>query len=252
MIKKNGIRLDSTQKWGKLAGPVTSKQWKDERSAKEVAKKWHSFNSPNLPEEIEKILTNSKNFGTISKWEGEPEVKINFDSFHGPSNMDLIIHATDEFGDFVIGIEAKADEPLGNYVKDVFTDALERKIKNDASNGIKRIEQLANSLFSNREAYQTKIGELRYQLITGIAATLKVAKENNYKRALFLVQEFQTNSTSQEKLAKNKKDVDLFIKRITNGEITEINSGDIYGPIHIPAAPLFSDIPDLYFSKVIH
>lgn len=103
-----------------------------------------------VPSEIQSILTGHRDFGPLGGWQAEPEVRLRFDDFQGePRNTDLLV--CPQHGQFIIGIEAKADEPFADIVAETFTAALERKLENTNSNGIRRVEQLAGALFVKRD-----------------------------------------------------------------------------------------------------
>lgn len=232
------------------AGPKDIIHWKDHRSAKESAKSWFRDDIAKLPIEIESIIENNGNFDLITVNEVKPEALLHFDKFSGPCNMDVLVKATDKYGDFIIGIEAKADEPFSHYVKDVLSDALESKIDTPNTNKIIRIEQLTQSLFSKRRKKESKIGELRYQLLTGLAGTIAEANRHNIDRAVFLIHEFISHLTKSDKRNLNQLDLNQFIKRLTGGEIDRIEKGFLYGPIEIPGVPLFGKIPNIFIRKV--
>lgn len=249
MIKKKGVEIKSVDEWGEHAGPKEAIHWKKDRSAMESAKAWFTDNVAQTPEEIVFAISGHANFGHFSVTEVEPEALLKFDSFQGPSNMDVLVQAEDEYGKFIIGIEAKADEPFSDYIIDKLSKAMEEKIKTPNSKQLIRIEQLARSLFSKRSSEQPKVATLRYQLLTGLAGTIAEANRLKYDRAIFLIHEFNTPLTSKDKHALNQKDLNAFIYRLSNGEIKEVETGKLYGPISIPGVPLFDEIPDIYISK---
>jgi len=37
---RHGLEINTVEEWGRLAGPAAVEQWKDGRSAKELAKSW--------------------------------------------------------------------------------------------------------------------------------------------------------------------------------------------------------------------
>lgn len=250
MIKKNGHQINSVEEWGKYAGPKEDIQWKNHRSAKESAKAWFRDGIPKIPTEIKNLIENSNDFGAIKVKEVEPESLLRFDMFSGPSNMDVLVKANDKHGEFLVGIEAKADETFSSYVKDVFTNALETKFDSVNSKKVLRIEQLSQALFTKRKVSQTKIGELRYQLLTGLAGTIGEAINNGLDRAVFLIHEFVTPLTTRKKRNLNHQDLNQFIYRLTQGKFQEIENGELLGPIEIPGTPLFKTVPNLYVGKV--
>jgi len=250
MIKKNGESINSVKEWGQLAGPKDEIHWKDYRSAKETAEAWFENDKPSVPVEIKQAFEKSNHFTDLNVTKVEPEALLKFDRFSGPSNMDVLVNTKDDKGEFVIGIEAKADEPFSEYVKDKFTEALEAKFKSPNTKRIKRIEQLSTALFGNRKNRAPKVGELRYQLLTGLAGTVAKAVDEKCNRAVFLIHEFNTPLTTKENRKENQNDLNNFIHRLTNGEIKSVETGVLYGPINLPGEPLFKNPPDVFIGKV--
>lgn len=250
MIKKNNKPINSVKEWGIIAPPKEKVHWKDHRSAKEASKSWFENDKPAIPKELKQAFENSDHFTDLNVQEVEPEALLKFDKFSGPSNMDVLVHAKDDKGEFTIGIEAKADEPFSEYVKDKFSDALEVKFESPNTNRITRIEQLALALFSKKSGNSKKIGELRYQLLSGLAGTVAKAVSNKQSRAVFLVHEFDTPLTTNEKHEQNQTDLNNFVQRLSDGMIKVVQSGILHGPIRIPGKPLFDDTPDIFIGKI--
>ena len=234
-----------------MAPPKSEKQWVDGRSAKETARAWLQGGADNLPGDVEDLLRSHRDFGSVIHWTAEPEARLRFDHFRGePRNSDLAIHAEDSGGKFLIAVEAKADEPFAEKVSDALSNALERYTLNAESKGIARIQQLARALFVGRESGQSALRDLRYQLLTASAGALCEAERHGYTRSLLLIQEFVTDKTRNSKHARNAKDLDRFIYRLSSGENSSLDSGEIVGPICVPRYPLASANVDLYIGKI--
>ncbi|MEX1269484.1 MAG: hypothetical protein WEA56_10810 [Balneolaceae bacterium] len=252
MIRKKKEDLDilDLATWEKSAGPVKKKQWKKHRSAKEVAKAWLNGNNPDIPVEIKSVIEGHEDFSDITSWIAEPEYKSHFDSYDGPANLDMIVEPVDGNGKYLIGIEAKADETFGVYIKDKFTGALEIFIDNPNSRQIDRIKALAGSLFKKNTSLP-KVTDLRYQLLTGLAGTLSEAINQKVTRCIFLIHEFNTPSTKKNKRDQNQADLNDFVYRLSNGEYKIVEEGKLYGPILLHGKPLFSKAPPLYIGKAV-
>jgi hypothetical protein len=250
-IFKNGIALDSLEAWEDHAGPKSADQWVDGRSAKEAARAWIEAGVGNLPREVAAALDSHPAFGNLDNWDGEPEVKLPFDKFRGePRNSDLVVIGRDKMGPLLIAVEAKADEPFSESIRDTLSDALERKLDNSASNGIARVEQLANALFGPRRKGEPTLKNIRYQLLTACAGALCEAQRRSCGRALMLVQEFVTLKTSDKNHDRNAKDLNTFIRRISHGSVEALKAGEIVGPFDVPGAPLLIESPALFVGKV--
>lgn len=249
-IHKRGIPLGTLKAWQLHAGPKSPNQWVDGRSAKEVARAWLGAGRPRLPEEVASLLMSHPAFGAIRSWQAEPEVKLHFDEFPGePRNTDLLVEAEDQHGRFLIAVEAKADEPFGETVADTLCAALERCLENTASNGLRRLEQLALAIMGPRDAGTPALKDIRYQLITACAGALCEAERKGCPRALMLVHEFLTSETTDDNHARNAQDLGTFVKRLSRGAVSTAKSGEILGPFDVPGAPLLSRKIELFIGK---
>ena len=250
-ISKGGIALTSLEAWQTHAGPKSSDQWVNDRSAKEVARAWLETGGMNLPEEVSSALVNHEAFGPVQTWQAEPEAKLRFDNFAGePRNSDLVVHAQGPHGPFLMTVEAKADESFGETVAETLAAAVDRYLVNNRSNGITRIKQLAEALLGPRQKGDPPLKDIRYQLLTACAGTLCEAQRRGYSRALMLIQEFVTVKTSDNMHTRNADDLNTFVKRLSHGSVTAIRSGGIYGPFLVPGAPLVSAKVPLFVGKV--
>lgn len=250
-IRKQGIPLETLEAWELYAGPKSPDQWVDGRSAKEVARAWLAAGTGCLPEEVASLLASHPAFGPVRGWHAEPEVKLRFDGFPGePRNTDILIDAKDEHGPFLIAVEAKADETFDKTIAKTLCTALERKLKNSASNGIRRLEQLASAVLGARDSGAPALKDIRYQLLTACAGVLCEAERKGYSRALMLVHEFVTSKTSDKNHARNAEDLSRFITRLSRGAVTEVRSGEINGPFEVPGGPLMSRKVGLFVGKV--
>jgi len=249
-IVKKGVTIATLEDWELRGGPKSADQWVDGRSAKEAARAWIAAAPNKIPDEVHSILAGHPAFGLLDSWEAEPEVRLRFDDFAGEArNTDLLVYP--KHGRFVIGVEAKADEPFAELVSETLAAAMERKLINENSNGIRRIEQLARALFGARQGDTPSVGELRYQLLTACAGILCEAERRGCKCALMLVQEFFTDKTRDELHRRNSEDFDLFIKRLSRGHDSFIRHGEIRGPYLVPGKPLsLSSGVQLYVGKV--
>ena len=249
-IRKQNIELTSLEEWARLAGPKSPDQWVDDRSAKEVARAWLAGKGI-LPSEVSSALVGHPAFGPVFSWHAEPETKLPFDGFAGETrNTDLSVHAQDAHGEYLIAVEAKADEPFSDTVGETLENALERYLKNKNSNGVNRIQGLAQALVGARGPGDPIVSDLRYQLLTGCAGALCEASRHDYKRALFLVHEFVTSRTENENLRRNAADLDLFLHRLSHGATKSIKNGEILGPFIVRGAPLLSNPGLLFIGKV--
>ena len=192
-----------------------------------------------------------RTLGAITGWRAEPEAKLRFDNFAGePRNSDIAATCRDPNGDYLLAVEAKADESFGETIERSLAAALERRIANNRSNALSRIQQLTEALFEPKRKGEPKLGTLRYQLLTACAGALCEAERLGFDRALMLVQEFVTDETDDRKHRANAIDLDEFVSRLSHLNVTNVRSGEIYGPFGVPGLPLLEATPRLYIGKV--
>ena len=262
ILARDGTPIGDLTTWQRLGGPKRSIQWKDGRSAKELARTWLSVESPALPPEVAAALTSHPDFGPIERWTATPEARVAFDDVPGEvRNTDLLVDAQDTNGRFILSVEAKADEPFGDTVAETLGDAAERTLNNPRSGALRRVRQLLAALLPPQpkiapgqpapEKY-AKAGSLRYQLLTGAAGAISAAVKAGCERAVFLVQQFESVETDPARVARNAAALDGFMHRVSSGRVSSVDSGSVYGPLAVPGLPLFSGrLPVLYVGKVV-
>lgn len=240
-ITKKGRTIDTLHDWETLAGPKSTKQWVDGRSAKETARAWLEGGSKSLPPEILDTIATNPAFDCIDTWHAEPEARLRFDRFPGePRNSDLAVYAEDAQGSYIIAVEAKADESFGDTVAETMAAALERYLENPRSNGLERTMQLASAILGERQRGDPQLGAIRYQLLTASAGALCEAERQGSARAVLLVHEFMTDKTSDPEHERNQSDLNAFVKRLSHGSVRTIRSGELLGPFFVPGNPLLS------------
>lgn len=207
-FKNNGIT--DIESWFKISPPMGGeKQWKDGRSAKELAR-YMTATYPHVPQEIESTLSKFVDCNADFEWAAEYVTEFQpFGLGKGEGrNHDAFIFNSD----IVVGIEGKADESLGSQL---IGDALE----NASDNKKQRINGMIRMLFGDVPENHK---DIRYQLVTASVATLLEATKKNVKKAVLMVIAFKKNGCySEEKIAANNADIQRFLKDISakeNGE----------------------------------
>ncbi len=211
-IKKNGQPISSLQEWSQIGKPMKQSQWKDGRSAKELARYILNGNGY-FPKEIEDVLleigcTKNKVF------ECEPEKETALIGVGKGRQHDLLCV---QDGEIVIGIEAKVDETFG----DLLLDELSKK--GITSNKVYRITSLYKNIYGDKSL---NISNIRYQLLTGVSGILEEARQHEISKALFLVITLKKDgSYDQNKIDSNKNDFDNFISSISKFNIGNSSVG---------------------------
>lgn len=208
ILNNNGIKdVDS---WFMIAPPMGGeKQWRDGRSAKELAR-YMTANYPFLPKELQETLRFFVSETSDFEWAAEYVTKFQkYALGKGEGrNHDAFMYNSD----IVVGIEGKADEPLGSQL-------IGEAIQNASENKMIRINGMIDMLFGDSPENHKNI---RYQLVTAATATLLEANERNVNQAIFVVIVFKKKGCySDEKIAANNKDIEYFLKEISakqNGE----------------------------------
>lgn len=223
-FKYNGITdIDS---WLELSPPMGGlKQWKDGRSAKELAR-YMTKSYPIVPEEVENLLLNFTLADSEFEWDAEYVTsfeKHGLGKGEGRNHDGMMVNK-----DIFVGIEGKADESLGNL--------LGEELENASDNKMLRINGMMKMLFDDSPENHKNI---RYQLITASTATLLEAKERGLSKALLLVLVFKKKgSYSDLKIERNNADIINFLIE------TKARSTNDYWQI-----PTRTGI-DLYFKKI--
>jgi hypothetical protein len=237
----NGQAIRSVKDWFDLAPPKKGKkQWKDGRSAKELAKAWFRTGDPKVPEELEALFKSHPLTEELMIERAIPERKTKLDDFRGETrNSDLILIGNAEGVRTLVGIEAKADEPFGQIIREYLEEKTGTKSKVPD-----RIDLLARSIFG--QPIDEKLGQLHYQLLHSLAGTLIEAKQQKASLALFVVHEFISKKTNPEKVQQNKTDFERFVLAFRALEGVQIWSGIVLGPIKVNGGEFVpGDIPAL-------
>lgn len=252
-IRKANQEIQTVDQWFTLAPPRGgSDQWVDGRSALECARASCGGDVPAVPGELANLIASHRDtIGSVIR-SVTPEHRVRFDKLRGePRNADIVALADHPAGLVAITIEAKADEPFDLRVREVLNDLVTKIAADQPTNGIARIQQLAASLLPTVVPNTSRLGDLRYQLLTGLAGTTAFAIEQKAQRALFLVHEFITAVTDDAKHERNRQDLGAFVARLTSGEVQSLEPGQLVGPISLPGRPLFPNVPAVYIGKAI-
>ncbi|MCI6666786.1 MAG: hypothetical protein MSH12_01365 [Romboutsia timonensis] len=200
-LKKNKKRINSVDDWKEFAPPKNPNvQWKDGRSAKELAKYIINGNGY-IPKEIEDILLDL-GCNTNSIFYGEPEAITSLAGRGGGRNHDLLLVQENEV---VVGIEAKSDESLGSIVyKELFEGVSDNKFT--------RINSLYNDIYGY-DLYKNM--DIRYQLLTATVGILKEAQKFKASKAVLIILTLKKeNCYDLRRVKSNIQDVNIFINSL--------------------------------------
>ena len=199
--------INTLESWQVLGSPMGGDvQWKDGRSAKELARYiLHSY--PNIPVEIENILTPFIGTDAFLDWKVEYETSFaHFGYGRGMGrNHDMVIYNDDIF----VGVEAKADEPFGDKT-------IGEELQKASDNKKERIEKLIQLVLG--DSVENHL-DLRYQLLTACGGILLEAKDRGIPNAVLLVLVFLKSGVDaqgnkyfeEEKRLRNNADWNHFL-----------------------------------------
>jgi hypothetical protein len=251
VISKADTLIASLDDWFEHAPPKRgARHWRDGRSAKELARACCGEAGTQLPLELEHLL--KPLIGVLEHAQGWPEARLAMDSLQGePPNLDLALHLEGSEGSISVAVEAKADESFGARVDSLLLKAARRIAADEVTKAVERVQTLALALLPRWVDGLPHLGDLRYQLLTGAAGALSLAREHGTSRAAFVVYEFiDQTRTSPTKRRRNRQDLDSFVARLTNGEVTHLRRGDLLGPLRVPGTDLIPGSVDLYLGKI--
>lgn len=194
--------IDTLANWTRPKLPV--KQWKDGRSAKELAKYFIAYR-PHLPNALEDILKEKLYLDSTASFKGIPECKTALPGKGEGRNHDMLIIGDEH--NVVIGVEGKVDETLGTVISQM-------SFKTD--NSKERLQKMYNGILGTSEKIDEIIKkELSYQLLSASYATLKEAYKIKGKGdAVLLIVTFLNGHPMNYKMQKNHQAVEDFKKAL--------------------------------------
>lgn len=253
-FRKGQVEIRNVEDWLQFAPPKRrAVQWKDGRSAKELAKAWCGRRDyPSPPEEFLQLLSPLVTAKQLGKADGWPEHIVRIDDLPGEQpNIDLALTCNGRQGRTAICVEAKADESFGQYVSEKRRAATNKIAQGIPTKANERIERLEKSLFSDDLSSPFDEADLRYQLLTGTAATLAFANLHQAPVAVFVVHEFLlAPHFDEKKVAENDADLSRFVTQFTNGAVTAVADGALQGPVISPLQQRTWGGVSLYLGKV--
>jgi hypothetical protein len=234
---QSGISIRTLQDWHVHAPPKDPVlHWKDGRSAKELARAWCGGGSPAMPHDLAELLDSHPATAGFTPELAIPERVTRLDDFRGEHrNQDLVVIGMRGVERVVLGIEAKADEPLGSRVGEI-------RSGNPRSQRLARLDLLARQILG-RPA-DTTLAHLRYQLLTGIAGALIEARQRHAALAVFLVHVFHSPGMSSTKVARNATALDDLLAVLGSAPVSRTAAGWLTDPVTVPGGPFVpGDLP---------
>jgi uncharacterized protein DUF6946 len=251
-LEHQGIPIASVEDWFRHAPPRGgSLQWRDGRSAKELAKAWCAGGgAPAPPSDFLALLASVPVLAALSFDIGYPEHRVRFDEVRGePRNTDLAVICTGLVGRVALSVEGKVDETFGRAVGEEIMGAAAQWAFEERDGKLDRLRQLAHVILPPRRAGQARIGEIRYQLLTAIAGAWAFAAQSQASIAAFVVHEFLSANVISARIEENGRDLDRIVERVTNGQVRNIALGQLVGPLSVPPSPSWVGVAEWYIGK---
>ncbi|MBM3331726.1 hypothetical protein FJY68_07750 [candidate division WOR-3 bacterium] len=246
ITNSNGTDITSVDEWGRATGLVQDCKWKDAYSAKELAKSWFQTGRVALPYSLEGLLRGNADFDGAILVGGVAEAQTRFDDVpRGPRNHDLLLFGRAPRGEFVVGLEAKANEPHDELLSEHIR-TLENRSPRSAIRH--RTDLLCQALFGQPYS-DTRFGQLRYQLLAATAGTLLADKGST--RAVLVIMQFMTSACTDEAMARNAADWRSFLEEMPGRPVSAAEPDVLAGPISVPGNEFIPSGIPLYLGKVI-
>ena len=238
--------ISSLDQWEERAPPVNPEHWQDFRSAKELAQAWLREGEPAVPKELTELLNGCAETRGFLFHDAIAEKIVKLDDYPGGHrNSDMVVYGKQERRKIVVGVEAKADEPFDSRSVGA---ALEEVAGNHDSNLPNRIDCLSRALFGGPVEDHVRL--LRYQLLHGLAAVAIEAKQARADLAVFVVHDFISLALDFDKVARNARDLEAFIKTVRGWAQAEVCAGRLLPAIRLPGCGRVPGDMPILFGKV--
>lgn len=251
-LERREMPIRTVEEWFLHARPMGGEiQWRDGRSAKELAKAWcGDGDGPAPPGDLLRLLATRPALANLDFEVGYPEHRIRFDDVAGePRNADLAVACQGPLGRVALSIEAKADEAFGRSVGEEIVNAAAQWAFEERDGKLERLRLLASAVLPRYQAGHAKVGQLRYQLLTATAGAWAFAAEQGAGVAVLVIHEFLSPRLNAVRLSENHQDLSRLVVRLSGGRITSLEAGTLLGPMPVPASPLWPGVGEWYLGK---
>ncbi|HEY3284320.1 MAG TPA: hypothetical protein VGN26_18775 [Armatimonadota bacterium] len=231
--------------WKLHAPPAKGKEhWRDQRSAKELAKSWVSGG---VPQDVRSVLEQCPASASFTGVLAMPEAPVRLDAYAGNCRKtDLLVYGYAGGRGLVLSVEGKADEPFGPTVAEQQAYAKTKLAKAPKSHALDRLVELTQAVLGDQP---DEVPGIRYQLIHAVAGSLIAAKHAG--TAVFLVHEFRSSATDPKKHQANCEDLNAFIALLNPPGAPIPETGGIVGPFRVPGNQCVPNCVDLYIAKAV-
>jgi hypothetical protein len=193
LFTTTGRRIETVADWRDPGGPVSGREWAEGRSTRELATAWVEGTAA---DELTALLS------TVPAMDG----LLLHDAVAEREN-DLLVTARSPGGTVVVGVQGKADEPVG--------EALDTWLTRTRAH--EELDRLTTAFFATTLDVDPLLATLRHELVAALAGTLAAAREQEAARAVLLVHEFETPWTDDALHRRNAEDLERFLGRLMPG-----------------------------------
>ena len=260
LINEEDKCITSFDGWPRKEG-----QWKEGRSTLELARYFTvTHQCGTVPPNYREML--KPRFPGFEIHVGRPEHSTDLPpkGSGGPRKHDLHLRGTSPSDSLTVCVEAKADESFGKTINKEWIEAEKTLLFRPGSQKKTRLEDLLDCVWGERTP-KSSLSELRYQLLHALVGTaiqtLQDAEKNDHSASgtgVLLIHAFETDETERNKLERNQRDLEKFLRALPNMTIPAagVVPGCLYGPakVFVPAdfVPLGrSAIVDVYLGKLV-
>lgn len=213
ITNQSGHHIYNLDDWLAYSPPAKGElQWKDGRSAKELAKAWFRTGKPMIPDEIRPLLDSHHDTSGFIAERAVPEFVTKLDDFKGNGrNHDMVIWGNVSGQIALVSIEAKVDESFGEIITNYVSSSISA---NPRSKVPDRVSQLTSAIFGHLD-----IGHIRYQLLHAVAGVLIEAAAQEAAKAVLVAHEFVPATGKTKKAIENDVDWQSFTRLLAGGSI---------------------------------
>ena len=237
LVKKNGEAIQSWQDWER---PMREYQWKEGRSAMEVAKSWFRQSVSAPPKEIVQLLFNhfQQNIEFIKV---VPELATPLPESGGMRNHDVACTCMIGKSKATVCIEGKTDESFGEKTVAQYYQQMKNRRRAGVSTRVpERIEKMVSMLpIPPAEVPYCAVADNGYQLVTALVGTALQARIDHSELAILIIHEFHTDGLDLQKIQKNIQDYSRFVNKLTGNTCADGAIGKLFGPIEVDGVACF-------------
>jgi hypothetical protein len=232
---RNGTPITGLEEW-----PHRDEHWKPGRSAMELARAWFRAGEVSVPAEFQALLESHERFHDIELGPGRPEHVTKLPQSGRGRTHDLALLARTAHELVTICVEAKADEPFGNYYVGNYWSREEANSRAGKSTGVpERIQALVGIVDPESSVPpESRWSAIRYQLLTALCGTVLQAEVCQSSAAILVIHEYHTELTQTDNIARNRRDLDVMVSTLSGRTMT-VEPGRLYGPYCVKAVDCF-------------